>query len=146
MNLYTIGFTRKRAQDFFDLLKQHEVARLIDIRLHPGGQLAGFAKGDDLPYFLRTCANGCAYVPLPILAPASDILDDYRADKDWSRYVARFEELLDARNIPDVLDRDLFTSARCCLLCSEATPEQCHRRLVAERLAARWPNINIVHL
>lgn len=146
MRLYTIGFTQKRAETFFELLRSHGVRRLVDIRLRPDGQLSGFARKDDLPYFLDRLADGCQYVHLPELAPTKEILTDYREDKDWSRYVQRFEAMMDERGIPQALDRAEFEAAACCLLCSEATPEQCHRRLVAERLAARWPGVEIVHL
>ena len=146
MELYTVGFTHKRAEKFFGLLRSHAVMRLVDIRLNPGGQLSGFAKQEDLPYLLRELAAGCGYLHLPMLAPSREILKQYRADHDWARYALRFEQLMVERNIPAVLDRDVFTSARCCLLCSEATPEQCHRRLVAERLAAAWPGIEVIHL
>ena len=146
MKLYTIGFTQKRAEVFFELLRQHGVQRLVDIRLKPGGQLAGFAKQDDLPYFLSKLAAGCQYVHIPELAPTKEILSDYRADSDWPRYVARFEALMDERRIPEALNRVDFDTLTSCLLCSEPTPEQCHRRLVAERLAAHWPNVEIIHL
>lgn len=146
MKLYTIGFTQKRVETFFDLLRQNGVQRLIDIRVSPDGQLSGFAKRDDLPYLLDRLADGCEYVHLPELAPTKEILKDYRSDQDWSRYVARFEVLMDERCIPDALDRDAFEAAAACLLCSESTPERCHRRLVAERLARHWPNVEVIHL
>jgi len=145
MQLYTIGFTRKSARQFFDLIQTNGIQRLVDIRLHPGGQLAGFTKQDDLAYFLDRLAH-CEYVHLPNLAPTDSILSDYRRDHDWDRYVQRFEALMDERNIPHSLDRNLFEDKRCCLLCSEATPEQCHRRLVAERLAREWRTVDIIHL
>ena len=146
MQLYTIGFTQKRAETFFTQLSTNGVRRLVDIRLNPGGQLSGFAKQNDLPYLLRELAGGCAYVHLPELAPTKPILSEYRADRNWARYVARFDLLMDERNIPNSLDADMFQLTRCCLLCSEATPEKCHRRLVAERLTAHWPDLTIVHL
>ena len=145
MKLYTIGFTRKSAERFFTLLKDHYVERVVDIRLHPGGQLAGFAKQDDLQYFLYHLAN-CEYRHIPDLAPSDDILSDYRKDRRWSTYVRRFEALMDQRGVPQSLDRHFFEDKRCCLLCSEATPEQCHRRLVAERLAQHWPGTEVLHL
>jgi uncharacterized protein (DUF488 family) len=146
MKLYTIGFTQKSAETFFELLRDHRVGRMIDIRLRPDGQLSAFARKEDLPYFLRELANGCDYVHLPELAPTNDILKDYRSGGDWSRYVEQFERLMEERGIPDKLNRALFESADCCLLCSEATPEQCHRRLVAERIAGHWPEVEIIHL
>lgn len=146
MKIYTIGFTQKSAQQFFELLRQHHVQRLVDIRLRPQGQLAGFARQDDLPYFLDRLADGCQYIHLPELAPTAEILDGYRADKSWPRYVELFEALMDERGIPTALDRGEFERQYNCLLCSEAKPEQCHRRLVAERLAAHWPGVEVIHL
>ena len=146
MKLYTIGFTQKRAEAFFELLRRRGVQRLIDIRMSPDGQLSGFAKRADLPYLLDRLADGCEYIHLPELAPTKEILKDYRSDQNWPRYVERFEALMDERCIPETLDRDAFQAAASCLLCSEPTPEQCHRRLVAERLARHWPNVEIIHL
>jgi uncharacterized protein (DUF488 family) len=145
MRLYTIGFTQKSAERFFALLADHGVEQVIDIRLKPGGQLSGFAKQDDLAWFLDRL-NGAGYVHLPQLAPSGEIRDAYRQDHNWERYVPRFEVLMDTRGIPDTLDRDLFTKRVSCLLCSESTPVHCHRRLVAERLARSWPDVEIVHL
>jgi len=145
MKLYTIGFTKKSAEQFFSLIRQNGVERLLDIRLHPGGQLAGFAKQDDLAYFLRELA-GCEYQHMPSLAPTDDILSTYRKDRNWPRYVKGFEALMDERNVPTSLDRPIFQEKACCLLCSEATPEKCHRQLVAERLAQHWPDVEVIHL
>src|SRR4051794_29915374 len=130
MRLYTIGFTKKSAERFFALLRENGVQCLVDIRVHPNGQLAGFARQTDLPYFLTHLA-GCDYRYLPELAPSEEIMTTYRKDHDWAAYVTRFEALMDARGIPQNLDRELFEEQACCLLCSEATPDQCHRRLVA---------------
>lgn len=145
MRIYTIGFTKKTAEQFFTLLSDHRVECLVDIRLNPGGQLAGFAKQADLAYFLRHLAH-CRYVHLPELAPTDDILTTYRRDHDWATYVAGFETLMDQREIPQCLERPLFEAQTCCLLCSEATPEQCHRRLVGERLLRHWPGMELIHL
>ncbi len=146
MKLYTIGFTQKTAQEFFETLRKRQVQVLVDIRLRPGGQLAGFAKQDDLPYFLEQLVDGCQYRHLPELAPTKEILDGYRADQDWPGYADRFEALLDERHIPNNLDQELFKKFDCCLLCSEASADKCHRRLVAERLAAAWPEVVVIHL
>jgi uncharacterized protein (DUF488 family) len=146
MKLYTIGFTQKSARQFFTCLRDNGIQRLIDIRISPQGQLSGFARQEDLAYFLDELAGHCQYLYLPILAPTKSLLKDYREDRDWPRYVTRFEALMVERNIPAALDRSTFETATSCLLCSEATPEQCHRRLVAERLANHWPEVEIIHL
>ena len=145
MFLYTIGFTQKSARQFFELLDQNGVQKLLDIRLNPYGQLSGFSKKDDLAYFLDRL-SGIEYHHLSELAPTDELLKGYRADKDWNAYVQRFETLMDEREIPGALDRALFEDGATCLLCSEAASEQCHRRLVAERLATVWGDVEIRHL
>jgi uncharacterized protein (DUF488 family) len=145
MKIFTIGFTQKRAEAFFDLLLDNGIQRLVDIRLNPNGQLSGFTKQIDLPFFLSKLVAGCRYVYMPELAPTKEILKDYRSDKNWQRYEERFEALMDERNIPSILNQSEFIEYSC-LLCSEATPEYCHRRLVAKRFAKYWPNVEIVHL
>jgi hypothetical protein len=75
------------------------------------------------------------------------MLKAYRDEAgDWDRYTVQFEQLLDERGIPHTLERADFEDGPCCLLCSEATPEHCHRRLVAERLATAWHGVEVVHL
>ena len=145
MRLYTIGFAKKNAERFFDLLKLNNVERLIDIRLNPKGQLAGFTKQDDLPYFLLHLIR-CEYHYLKILAPSKEILANYRKDKNWDMYALEFEKLMDERKIPYSLDRSFFEDKSCCLLCSEPTPDKCHRRLVSERLARHWNKLEVVHI
>lgn len=146
MKIFTIGFTQKSAETFFEILNQNDIQRVVDIRLRPNGQLSGFAKKEDLPYFLTNLARDCLYTHIPELAPSKDILRDYRANDDWQLYEERFIALMDERRVPVIIDQNGFISFRSCLLCSEATPEHCHRRLVAERLKDHWPDVEIVHL
>ena len=146
MKIYTIGFSQKTAENFFGLLRANQIQRLVDIRLRPDGQLAGFARKADLPYFLQELADGCQYVHRPDLAPTSEILDDYRQNKDWDRYVARFQQLMNERQVPQILEPSDFEQTSTVLLCSEPTPEHCHRRLIAERMASAWPVVEIIHL
>ena len=146
MIVYTIGFTQKSAQEFFETLKVNNIQLLVDIRVNPSGQLSGFARQRDLPYFLSRLSDGCEYLHLSELAPTKELLKQYRASKDWNYYIDQFEALMEERVIPDALEKSLFEEKDCCLLCSEATPEYCHRRLVAERLAKHWPDVEVVHL
>jgi len=121
------------------------VVRLVDIRLHNVSQFAGFAKRDDLAYFLREiCA--AEYVHEPLLAPTEELLGDYRGRRiSWAEYEPRFKALIAERQIEAAIPRGLF-EPRSVLLCSEATPERCHRRLVAEHLAEKWGDVTIRHL
>jgi len=144
MKVYTIGFAGKSAERFFSLLQDHAVSRVVDIRLNNVSQLAGFTKKDDLRYFLQAICN-IAYEHRPALAPSKELLDDYKKKRiGWAEYETRYKELLEQRNILTGLDYALFDNAA--LLCSEAAPKFCHRRLLAEFLAARNSSIEIKHL
>ena len=143
MRIYTIGFTKTSAESFFTRIRVAGVTRVIDVRLNNGSQLAGFSKRDDLRFFLKTIC-GAEYLHLPELAPPKALLDEYRKiDHDWSRYEMEFIALINSRTIEN-LEQALFDGS--CLLCSEAEPEHCHRRLVAEHLRDRWGAVEIVHL
>lgn len=134
--LYTIGFAGKTAQEFFALLSEAGVERLIDIRHHRGGQLSGYAKHPDLAYFLHEIAH-VAYVYEPLLAPTPELLKTYRKTKDWPGYETGFLTLMKDRGVPGTLNTSSWPT-KVVLLCSEAAPEKCHRRLVADLLAAQW--------
>ena len=142
--LFTIGFTRKGAQGFFERLSESGVLLLIDIRAHPDSQLAGFARGKDLPWLLRRLCN-IEYRHVPSLAPQKALLSDYREKRvDWQTYEQRYlGDLEPARIEHDLCDLSLD---RACLLCSEETPDQCHRRLAAEWLQTRHEPLSIHHL
>jgi uncharacterized protein (DUF488 family) len=117
---------------------------VVDIRLNNVSQLAGFSKRGDLAYFLRAI-GGIDYVHVPDLAPTQALLDEYKKRKgDWAVYETGFRQLMAERRIEATLSPDLLD--RSCLLCSEATPEHCHRRLVAEYLTARWGGVTTIHL
>ncbi len=144
IRLFTIGFAGKSAQQFFEKLQQAGVRRLVDTRLNNVSQLAGFTKKRDLAYFLRTIAN-IDYVHESDLAPTKPILDNYKKKKiTWEEYERLFCALLDVRRPDKRLGPDELDHA--CLLCSEPTPEHCHRRLVADFLKQNWGNVEIEHL
>ena len=144
INLFTIGFTQKSAKKFFGILQQAGIKTVIDTRLNNVSQLAGFTKKTDLEYFLNTISN-IDYVHLLDLAPTKDILDEYKKKKgDWETYEQKFLQLIADRQIEKKVSADLMDGA--CLLCSEAKPHQCHRRLVAEYLNGKWGNVKIWHL
>lgn len=145
MKIFTIGFARKSAEEFFRLLEQNEIERLIDIRLSNTNQLAGFTKKEDLQFFLKKIL-GCEYHHLEFLAPTEEIIKAYRKSGDWSKYETEFTKLLAERRAAKRLDRRFFEEKVCCLLCSEPTPKYCHRRLVAEYLAQLWGDAEIIHL
>lgn len=144
MNIWTIGFTKTSAERFFEQLKTSGAGRLVDVRLNNVSQLAGFAKRDDLAYFLKSICS-MDYIHEPMLAPTSVMLDAYRKKTiTWDQYEAQFLLLMKERRIESLMPRDIITDS--VLLCSEDKPGRCHRRLVAEYLAAHWGNVEIKHL
>jgi uncharacterized protein (DUF488 family) len=145
VEIYTAGFTKKTAEQFFESLRRAGIRRLLDIRLNNSSQLAGFSKRDDLAYFLRVICHA-DYQHEPLLAPTQDLLDEYKKQKgSWEAYERRFLALMRERRIEERIDRRLF-AVPTVLLCSEATPEHCHRRLVAEYLRDQWGDLTITHL
>lgn len=144
MMLYTIGFTKKTAREFFDRLAREKVSRIVDIRLNNVSQLAGFAKRDDLQYFLEALA-GIEYVHEPLLAPTQDLFAQARAGAgEWAGFARAFRAFLRQRRVGSRL-RDVVID-RACLLCSEDQPDKCHRSLVADQSKRAWQGVGIVHL
>lgn len=144
MKLYTIGFTKTTAESFFTRLTNAGVKKVLDVRLNNVSQLAGFAKKDDLRYFLKAIC-GIGYEHRPELAPTQDMLDEYKKKRgDWARYEERFLDLMAQRKVEDTIPRSAVDDA--CLLCSEDKPHHCHRRLVAEYWKKKWGALEIIHL
>ncbi len=145
MKTFTLAFTQKSARQFFGLIRGNNIARIVDVRLNNISQLSGFAKRDDLKYFLRELCDA-DYVQVKDLAPTRDILEAYKKkDISWDAYSDQFLNLIAQRNIERTIDKALLEDG--CLLCSEHKPHFCHRRLVVEYLNSHWGGgIQIVHL
>jgi uncharacterized protein (DUF488 family) len=144
VRVFTIGFTKKSARNFFEILRKSGAKRVVDVRLNNVSQLAGFTKKDDLAYFLKEIC-GMDYVHLPELAPTPDILDEFKKNHgEWRVYETKFLELMRHRHIEEQVPRDIIADG--CLLCSEEKPTFCHRRLVVEYLQKHWGDVEISHL
>lgn len=146
-DLYTIGFTKKKAQIFFELLENHQISLLIDIRLNNKSQLAGFSKGEDLQFFLGKILK-CKYVYDVSLSPTQDLLEKYKKKKiSWDGYVKEFKELMITRNSEENINRysSELLNGSICLLCSESEAIHCHRSLVADLFSKKF-GCKITHL
>lgn len=145
MEIATIGFTQRSAEDFFGSLRRAGIRRLVDVRRNNTSQLAAFAKRDDLAFFLRELV-GADYVEAPLLAPTAELVEAYRKHRiAWPAFAAEYRRQLDERAVHRRLDRALFDEP-VVLLCSEHSPERCHRRLAVEHLAEHWGDVTAVHL
>ena len=143
--IYTIGFTGKSAREFFDLLNSTDARYLADTRLNNNSQLAGFTKKGNIEYFVKKLTR-LEYLELPLLTPEKEMFQQYRKDGDWPLYESRYIELLERRSASQSIERRLLDDG-VVLLCSERTPEKCHRRLAAEYLRANgFPGVRIAHL
>ncbi len=144
MDLFTIGFAGKSAEQFFTSLMKHGVKKVIDIRLNNASQLAGFTKKNDLKYFLKVIA-GIEYEYIPQLAATKEIMDGFRGGKiSWEEFKATYLDLLEERQVLTTLKPEDFD--RACLLCSEEKPDQCHRKLAAEWLKGKWEGVEVKNM
>ena len=145
MNIYTMGFTQKSAEEFFNLIKKNGIEILIDIRLNNQSQLAGFTKGRDLAFFLSSIC-GCKYDHMIPYAPTKEILDAYKKGTlTWDEYEVQYNDLIKRRAVEETFEKRYSEYDRVLLLCSEPTPEQCHRRLLAEYLATKL-DAKVIHI
>jgi uncharacterized protein (DUF488 family) len=143
VNVATIGFTQTDAESFFGRLRKADVKKVIDVRLHNTSQLSGFAKANDLKYFLHQI-DSIQYSHEPLLAPTDDMLKGYKKQKGaWADYERAFLRLMAEREIDKRFTPHDFD--RACLLCSEAKPHHCHRRLVCDYLNDKWKGALSVH-
>ena len=145
ITLYTIGFTKKSAEQFFNLLKNNNVKQLVDVRISNSSQLAGFAKGKDLEFFVKEICH-IPYRHITDFAPSKELLDLWhKQEVTWEEYENTYIQLLKERNV--LRDYGVKSFDGSCFLCSEDTPEQCHRRLLAEYLQKHSKEkVTIVHL
>ena len=143
--LFTIGYQRRPLSELIGLLQKAGVDAVIDIRLRNTSHLAGYTKRDDLAFLLRE-GFAIAYEHRPELAPTAEIFDAYAEDHDWPAYKDHFLPLLTTRKTESLGQEILSRHRAPCLLCREAMPEHCHRRLVADYWRDHIPDLKIVHL
>ena len=146
MNLYTIGFTQKSAQQFFKLIRDNKIELLLDIRLNNSSQLAGFSKGADLAFFLKEICN-CDYIHVLEYAPTEKILNAYKKKEiNWETYTIEYTTLINNRDVIKEFDKRFSRYNSICLLCSEPTHENCHRGILANLILDHKQELIIKHL
>ena len=144
--IYTIGFTKKTAKQFFSILNENHIDIVVDIRLNNSSQLAGFSKYPDVEFFLDKICN-IRYKHDLHFAPSESTLARYKKKQiSWEEYQIEFAQTMQDRNITEYIKTNYDNDISICLLCSEPTPENCHRRLVAEYFKNIFNEIEIIHL
>ena len=146
MNIYTIGFTRKGAEEFFGTLRSAGIKNVIDIRLQNTSQLAGFTKKEDLPYFLAEIL-AADYLHEPLLAPEETAFKAYRVGElDWKGLRRAYMKLAADRSMETVIDWKKVLKRRSVLLCSEPRAEHCHRQVLVEYLQKKGLDLDQIDL
>lgn len=145
ITLYTIGFTKKSAEQFFGLLRDNHVRQLVDVRINNNSQLAGFTKGKDLAFFVREICH-IPYRHITDFAPSKELLERWhKHEVTWGEYETAYKKMLNGRDIMNRYDVKALDGV--CFLCSEDIPEYCHRRLLAEYMQKNCAEeVAIVHL
>lgn len=146
-DIFTIGFTKKSAKYFFEILKEKQIALMLDVRLNNTSQLSGFSKYPDIEYFLNSICN-IQYINDVNFSPEEWVLKDYKSKKlTWNEYVDYFDTAMKERQILEYIkvNYSSFDEKNICLLCSEDKPDKCHRLLVAQRFKQVF-GCNIIHL
>jgi uncharacterized protein (DUF488 family) len=144
--LYTIGFTQKSAKIFFGLLNSNPIDIVLDIRLNNTSQLAAFSKYPDIEFFLKEICD-ITYKHDVLFAPTDDILVAFKKKQiTWDEYVAAFEKIKKDRKLKEHIVKNYMFENNICLLCSEQTPNQCHRSLVANMFTDLNSDIDVVNL
>ena len=145
--IFTIGFIKKSAEVFFEMLELHRITEIIDVRFNNNSQLYGYAKAADLKFFLKRISS-IEYRQDSKFVPTKELFQNYQEKLiTWEEYTAEFERIMQARRIvPHILTNYSDSpEVRYCLLCTEVSAENCHRRLIAEKFAEVF-GMEIVHL
>ena len=117
---------------------QHELDRYKDIDAEK--------LRSHLIYFLKEIC-GTKYVHCDEYAPTKELLSAYqKGSVSWDEYEHTFDAIMEKRGVCKTFLSRFGAFERVCLLCSEPTPEHCHRRLVAEKIQRSNDDIKIVHL
>lgn len=140
--LFTIGTQGRHDDDFVAVLNQYKIDAVIDIRLRNEGRYYRFASGKHIKALCE--ANGIAYRHETRFSPTGEMLDRFKADYDWPAYEQAYRALIVERDMPRIWQEVAGGFDRPCLLCAETTAETCHRRLLAEKVAAHIPITHIL--
>ena len=142
--LWTIGYERLLPEALAAELEAAGVERVIDVRYRPQSRRPGMSK-TRLGQLLGD--HGIAYEHRRALGTPPDIRWFYkhnRAAEGREQFEAHIEE--HAAGELDALARELDHAPPTVLMCLEAEPSVCHRRVLAERLRARRPDLEVIDL
>ncbi len=142
--LWTIGYERLLPPELVAELEAAGVERVIDVRYRPQSRRPGMSKtrlGDLLG------AHGIAYEHRKALGTPPDLRHDFHAGRlEQARAGYRAHVEATAPDELQALAAELDAGPRTALLCLEADPAGCHRRVVCEALGERVADLRVVDL
>ena len=144
MEVYTAGFTKWLAKDFFSQLKDLKIHKLIDIRLRPNSQLSGFTREVNFSFFLENLSN-VKYEHQLSLAPTKELLNKRRNEGlSWQDFEFEYLNLLTKGVLEYCLNE--ISNQNILFLCSETEPQFCHRRILTDKLCRLNSDLEVIHL
>jgi uncharacterized protein (DUF488 family) len=142
--IWTIGYERLLPPQLVAELEAAGVERVIDVRYRPQSRRPGMSKtrlGDLLG------DHGIAYEHRKALGTPPDLRHDFHAGRlDQARAGYRAHVVATAPDALATLAGELEHGPRTALLCLEAEPAGCHRRVLCELLAERVAGLRVVDL
>ena len=142
--LFTIGYERLLPPELVNELKVAGVERLIDVRYRPQSRRPGMSK-TRLGELLGE--HGIAYEHRRALGTPADIRWFFKHGRAAEGRDA-FREYVEQTAAADLdaLAEELEHAPPTALMCLEAEPASCHRRVLAEQLTLRRPELEVVDL
>jgi len=142
--LWTIGYERLLPPELVAELAAAGVRRLIDVRFRPQSRRPGMSK-TRLAELLGD--HGIAYEHRRALGTPPDLRWLFHAGRlaeATAAYRAHVEQA--APDALDALAAELEHAPPTALLCLEADPAVCHRRVLTDQLQSRRPDLRVIDL
>ena len=142
--LFTAGHSTRPVEELIALLAEHGVRLLVDVRRFPGSRRHPQFSRDALAGSLA--AAGIDYLHEPDLGGRREPRPD-SPNTAWRVAAFRgYADYMDSPSFAAALDRLLGGAAesRTAILCAEAVPWRCHRRLISDAATVR--GVEVLHI
>lgn len=142
--LFTVGYEGATIDSFIGNLQSNNINCVIDVRALPLSRKTGFSKTQ---LAIRLNCEEIRYIHLSELGTPKDIRDKLKSTRDYSSFFKKMERYLDGKK--DVIEQayNHVMSSRCCLMCFERLADQCHRKIIAEKIkSTNGDGLEITHI
>lgn len=142
--IWTIGHSTRTAEGFVEILREHQMEALVDVRSFPGSRRYPHFNKPELSRHLNS--NGILYTHLPELGgrrrPNPDSKNTAWRNASFRAYADHMESEEFEKGIETLLE--LSETKRTALMCAEALWWRCHRSLIADSLKAK--GVDVIHI